>query len=486
MRITVNLTLGITVIGLLLLSGCKPGFQANFTDTPSQIIKTAEPTRTASPVRLSPPTNTPNPTSTQIPNHTKTTDPTLTQKTGHTDTPSPTPTLIVTSGVVHRLCPDLSAPLGLFNLREPYIDSQPGSETIYALYEISELGLASPPEFCTLYLSPPPQGAPQLAGDTLFWKTFDYDNETVAIWQYDPLDKLSDDVLPQHVLVPATEIRIPLEKSGLVELLASPDAEILAWAWTDPELSEEGQYVYNQNITVGWTDRGYATDIWSDVVPEDDGRPHIIRLVKFSEDKARLYYSDEPVGLGRQWPEPAGRYTALYSIPTLGGEVPRLHYDCGMDYWCITDFSEAHDLLLYVRENDLQITKLGTGEAIATIGVSDKYSTLRQALISPDGGIAFLGVVQDPSDYSALPEEVSVFYLEPPYEEDPMLVLSDVGLRNLLGWVSPVGLLADGNFSSESPAGAGTIPNDLMLVWATDGSSDWLPREASGFESLVP
>jgi hypothetical protein len=393
---------------------------------------------------------------------------------------------LVTSGFVHRLCPDLIAPLGLFDLREPYIDSQPDTETIYALYEISELGLASPPESCTLYLSPPPQGPPQLAGDTLFWKTFDYENETVTVWQYDPMDDLSDEVFPQHIRLPATEIEVPLEKSGLVDFLASTDGEILTWAWTNPELNEDGQYVYFQVIAVGWTDRGYATDIWSDVVPEADGRPHIIRLVRISEDNARLYFSDEPVGLGRQWPEPAGRYSALYSIPTLDSEVPALHYDCGVDHWCITDFSEKHDLLVSIQKNTLEVTKMSTGDGIASVQVSEKYSALRQALIGPDGGIAFLGVAQDMSDYSAPPEEVAVFYLKPPYDEDPILVLSDTGLLNLLGWVFPSGLLVDGNTPSENASGRGAIPNDLMLVWVNDGSGDWLLKEAAGFEALVP
>ena len=100
-----------------------------------------------------------------------------------TPTPEPTPTDIPPSGLVDRLCQGVYPPMGIFKLPEPYFEAD---GTIYELYQLLELGLNSSPSGCTLYLSPPPMGSPQLAGNALYWNSFNYEEEHVTVWQYDP------------------------------------------------------------------------------------------------------------------------------------------------------------------------------------------------------------------------------------------------------------------------------------------------------------
>ena len=283
-----------------------------------------------------------------------------------------------------------------------------------------------------------------------------------------------------------------MEKAGLVEFVASEDGDMLAWSFTDPRFNNDSELAYIQTIYAaspnGSTDQRPISEILFDVVPEAGGRPHIIRLQLISADKDLIYYSDEPVGQGRQWPEPLGRYTSLYSISTWGDAYPELLHDCGKAYRCISDFSEELDLLVSIQDsaNEVQITRLSSGETIGSIQAPEMYATLRQALIGPDGGIAFLGIALGSSDFGAPPEDVAVFYLEPPYTGEPVLVLNDPGLLNLLGWVSPREILADGNLLDGSQPDAGTIPSMLMLIDIAAGAGDWLPRAASGFSGLVP
>ena len=148
--------IGITALCLLLFSACTPGPKA--TPTPTQ-LRPAEPVpptaappaaQTLPPAEDKPPTITPASTSTAAPSS--------------TDTPEPTPTLAVASDFVRRLCPHLTAPLGLFAAHEPYIDSSTDPETLYVIYQVEELGLDSPIEPCLLYLAPGPLGTPQLTG----------------------------------------------------------------------------------------------------------------------------------------------------------------------------------------------------------------------------------------------------------------------------------------------------------------------------------
>jgi hypothetical protein len=382
--------------------------------------------------------------------------------------------------------------LGLFAGSEPYIDSSTDPATVYVIYQVEELGMEPLPEPCTLYLAPGPIGAPQLAVDTLFWKTYDHEAETVTIWQYNPQNELAAGLLPQHIPLLHTTIDTTMEKSGLVDFVATADGEMLAWSFTDPRFNDDKELAYVQMIyaasTSGSTDQRPISEILFDVVPEAGGRPHIIRLRRISADKDRIFFSDEPVGLGRQWPEPFGRYTSVYSISTWGDAYPELHYDCGNAYWCISDFSEDLDLLVSIVDNGhtVQITPLSSGDTLGRVQAPDQYNTLRQALIGPDGGIAFLGIANDSSDFAAPPEDVAVFYLEPPYTGEPVLILNDAGLLNLLGWVSPREILADGNLLDASQSTKGTIPSMLMLIDVTTRAGVWLPRDASGYNGLVP
>lgn len=116
----------------------------------------------------------------------------------------------------------------------------------------------------------------------------------------------------------------------------------------------------------------------------------------------------------------------------------------------------------------------------------ETYNLVRQALIGPDGTIAFLGAAIGESDYGDPPEDAAIFVLEPPYQGEPILVLADAGLLNLLGWASPSLLLADGNNLAENPAGNSTLPAHLMLVDFKTGIGVWLPLDADQFVALVP
>jgi hypothetical protein len=105
-------------------------------------------------------------------------------------------------------------------------------------------------------------------------------------------------------------------------------------------------------------------------------------------------------------------------------------------------------------------------------------------VIGPDGTIAFLGVAMGGSDYGDPPEDATIFLIEPPYQDDPVLALSDAGLLNLLGWASPSLVLADGN-NLENTAGNSTLPAHLMLVDIETRVGTWLQYDPDLFVALI-
>ena len=476
--------IAISLLTILLLPACQPQEQASLLVVPQHPTEPALPTGTQFPVQTpaSPENTLPTATATAAADSTPTSLPRPTK--------APAPT--IQRDFVRRMCPELGPPLGLFSIAEPFINQDTDPETVYTLYQVEELkqnGSANP---CILYLSPGPIGEPQIAGNDLFWKSFDHDTESVTVWQYDPLTESTNDSSPQHLSLLQTMMETSMGKSGLTDFVASYDGELLTWSYTDPRVNEDNQLAYVQTIYAispgSPSDQRPVLEIWFDVVPETDGRPHIIRLHLISDEENRIYFSDEPIGLGRHWPEPAGQYSSLYSISTLGDAFPELHYDCGQDYWCISDFSEELDLFITIEgyANAIEIRRLSSGELISTLQLPEAYNFVRQALINPDGGIAMMGVDLDGSIFDGPPTDVAIFYSELPYLEDPILVLSEAGLQNLLGWVSSEQILADGNQQDDIQPSGISIPSKLMLIDIATKSGAWLPVAAHGFSALVP
>lgn len=467
----------VAVLAVFIISGCLTG------TSPTQLQESEDvvPTKTATSAKTPLPTQTPNPTSTHTPEPTPTPVPTL--------TPSPVPTQAVLSGIVRRLCPELRAPLGLFSVPEPFYDNSTDPATLYVLYQVVELGLDSSGESCTFYLSPPPMGAPQFAGDSLFWMSFDYEAEWVMVWKYDLNDVLTDDVYPQHPFLRQTRTNTSIGKAGLFDFVVAESGETLVWSYTDPQPYDDNEMGYVQTMygaaTSGPIDQRPRADVWFDFVPEGDSGANILRPRKISSDGERVFYSQEPVGLGRQWPEPLGHYTSLYSISTWGDAYPELHFDCGREYWCISNFSEEQGILVSIQGDAIRIIELSSGELIREVQAPEAYPLARQAMIGPDGTIAFLGAAMGESDYGDPPEDAAIFLIEPPYQDEPVLVLGDAGLLNLLGWASPSLLLADGNNLAENAAGNSTLPAHLMLVDVETGVGTWLLYDADLFVSLI-
>jgi hypothetical protein len=106
-------------------------------------------------------------------------------------------------------------------------------------------------------------------------------------------------------------------------------------------------------------------------------------------------------------------------------------------------------------------------------------------MIGPDGTVAFLGVAMGAAGYGDPPEAAAIFIIEPAFKNEPVLVLADAGLLNLLGWASPSLVLVDGNNLAENPARDSTLPAHLMLVDLENGVGTWLPYDADRFVSLV-
>jgi hypothetical protein len=88
--------------------------------------------------------------------------------------------------------------------------------------------------------------------------------------------------------------------------------------------------------------------------------------------------------------------------------------------------------------------------------------------------------------FDAPPEDVAIFYSEAPYDREPVLVYSDPGLQNLLGWVSAEHILADGSSQIDDQQASLAIPIQLMLIDITDGSATWLLQDARNFVSVLP
>jgi hypothetical protein len=381
----------------------------------------------------------------------------------------------------------LASPLGLFYDPEPFYDESTDPATLYAHYQVVGLRENPTEEPCDFYLSPPPMGEPQIAGDSLYWKSYDYENEWMMVWKFDLEYQADSEGFPKHHFLRQTRTNTSIEKSGLFDFVISEDGDTVVWAYTSPESYEGYETSYLREIyaaaTSGPIDQRPPVEIWNDFIWEPETESNIVRPLRISPDGERIYYSLEPVGLGRQWPEPLGRYTSLYSNSTWWYGILTPHFDCGNEYWCISDFSEALDLMVSVQGGVIQIFELSSGNLQAEIPAPEGYPTIRQALISPEGVITFLGVVE--GDFGDLPVDVSIFTLQPPYQGDPHLVLHDPGLLNLLGWVSPTQLLADGNDLEGGDTRGWRLPSDLMLVEIETGEGEWLGLEARWFVSLV-
>lgn len=466
------------VLNVFLVFGCKVG------DAPSQPpeLEDIVPTKTKIAEETPFPSRTPNPTSTNTPEPTQTPTPTY--------TPTSIPTQAVLSGIVRRLCPELRAPLGLFSDHGPLYDNSTDPATLYVPYQVVELALESSSPPCTFYLSPPPMGDPQFAGDSLFWKSFDYENEWIMVWNYDPQDILTDEAYPQHLNLRHTRTNTSIGKAGLFDFVVDESGKAIVWSYTDPQPYDENEMGYVQGLyaaeTSGPIDQRPTVELWFDFVSEADSGSNIIRPRKFSSDGERVFYSVEPVGLGRQWPEPMGRYSSLYSISTWWDATQEFHFDCGNDYWCISDFSEEQDILITIQDNTIQIRNLSSGELIREVGALEAYNLVRQALIGPDGAIAFMEIDMGDGVYGDPPEDVAIYSVEPPYQGEPVLILSDAGLLNLLGWASPSLLLADGNNLPENASAIQTTSADVILVNVETGMGEWLPLGANHFVDLVP
>jgi hypothetical protein len=467
----------IALLVVLIFTSC----QSSPSATQPQVSEQVTATETAAPTQTPLPTQTPEPTSTFTPEPTPTTVPTL--------TPSPVPTQAVLSGIVRRLCPELRAPLGLFSVHEPFYDHSTDPPTLYVLYQVQELRLDPSGDPCTFYLSPLPMGDPKFAGDFLFWKSFNDEKEWIMVWKYDSTYVPTDDVYPQHPFLRQTRTNTTIGKAGLFDFVVDESGETLVWTYTDPHPYDDNQMGYAQSIygaaTSGPIDQRPPVEIWFDFVPEGDSPAKIVRPRVISADGELVYYSLEPVGLGRQWPEPLGHYTSLYMISTWWDAFPEMLFDCGNEFWCISDFSEAQDILVSIQGDALRIGELSSGELIRELQAPAAYPLARGALIAPDGTIAFLGVAMGESEYGDPPEDAAIFLLEPPYQGEPVLVLRDAGLLNLRGWASPGLLLADGNNLAENAAGNSTLPARLMLVDVETGVSTWLDYAADLFVSLI-
>ena len=134
----------------------------------------------------------------------------------------------------------------------------------------------------------------------------------------------------------------------------------------------------------------------------------------------------------------------------------------------------------------MSISRLSTGDLLAAYQLAENFSMLRQALVGPNGKVAFLAVEKDLADVDSVVENVTVFFVDPPYVADPMAVFSDPGLRNLHGWLSPEEILADGIPKFEEVPEKKLLPTDFILVNLVNRSGVWLPTELRGFETLIP
>ncbi|MFL7892498.1 MAG: hypothetical protein ACK2UM_04320 [Anaerolineales bacterium] len=468
--------LGITMFfTALLFARCTSSVTPSDPQQPGELKVTT--TSTAAKIPLSTltpslvPSLSPQPTATPVP----------TQKA------SPTPTQAILSKIVRRMCPDLRSPVGLFSTTGPIYDESTNPATVYVPYQVEELRLDPSDASCSFYLSPPPMGNPQFAGDFLFWMSFDPDSEWVMVWKYDLNAGQLEDGFPQNSFLRQTRTNTSIGKAGLFDFVVAEDGETLVWSYTEPNPYDVDEMGYFQTMygadTSGPIDQRPAVDIWNDFVPEGDSGGRIIRPIR--SDGERVYFSQEPVGLGTQWPEPRGRYTNLYSIQTWGYDSPDLHFDCGGEHWCITDFSDDQGILVSIQEELLRIVDLTSAELIREVQALVDYPLVRQAMIGPDGSIAFLGFRMDHAGNGEPPVDAALFLIDPPYLDDPVMVLDNAGLLNLIGWAAPHLVLVDGNNPAIMENNNSTLPQTLMLVDIEKGEGTWLEYDVSQFITLV-
>jgi hypothetical protein len=332
-------------------------------------------------------------------------------------------------------------------------------------------------------------GIPQFAGETLFWKSFDQEQEEAMVWKYDLNDSLVDNVFPQHPNVRQTRTNTSIGKAGLYDFVVAESGETLVWTYTDPQPYDDNTMGYARSMygspTSGPIDQRPPVELMFDFLPENPSGACVLRPRKLSMDESQVYFSLEPVGLGTTWPEPLGRFTSLYSINVDWDSSPELVYDCGREYWCISDFSEEHDILISMLDGTIQIFGLSGGELIREVKPPETYPLVRQAMIGPGGTIAFLGVAMGEPGLGGSPEGAAIFILEPLYQAEPILVLEDAGMLNLIGWAGPGLLLVNGNDLAKNST-PGITHTDLMLLKVETGVSQWLPHNTAGFVSLIP
>ena len=465
-----------TVIILFSLVGCMNATNPNPTSEPEIATPTLTPRSTNTPL----PTEIKLPSPTGAPQHTSAPEPTA--------TPTPVPTPVVMNQLVQRLCPELRPPLGLFSSAGPVYDTLMDPPVLYIPYDVIELNDDPPVEPCTLYLSPAPLGVPQFAGETLYWKSFDPEQEWSLVWKYDLNDSLEDNVFPQHPNLRQTRINTSIGKSGLYDFVVADSGETLVWTYTDPQPYDENTMGYVRTMyaspAIGPIDQRPPVEIINDFFAENTSGAGILRPRKLAKNEEMVYFSLEPIGLGRTWPEPLGRISSLYTIEISWMSLPELDLDCGREYWCISDFSEQQDLLIQMLDGSIKIIELSSGDLIREVQAPESHPILRQALIGPDGRIAFLGVVMGDNSFGEPPESAAIYTLAPFYEEEPIMVLEDAGLLNIIGWAGPGLLLLDGN-NLVTNSNPGITPTDLMLVDIETGVGKWLPYAAAGFVSLI-
>jgi hypothetical protein len=333
-------------------------------------------------------------------------------------------------------------------------------------------------------------GDPQFAGETLFWKSFDHEQEWSMIWKYDLNDSLVDNVFPQHPNLRQTRTNTSIGKSGLYDFAVAESGENLVWTYTDPQPIDDNSMGYVRSMygspAIGPIDQRPSVEIMHDFFSESPSGAGILRPRNLSMDEDLVYYSLEPVGLGRTWPEPLGRFSSLYTIDISWTSSPELVFDCGKEYWCISDFSEEYDLLISMLDSAINIIELSSSELINEVQAPESHPLVRQAMIGPDGTIAVLGVTMGENGIGEPPEGAAIYILPTNYQAEPILVLEDAGMLNLIGWAGPGLLLVDGNDLAKNSTPGLTPAADLMLLDIENGVGQWLPHNAAGFVSLIP
>jgi hypothetical protein len=248
-----------------------------------------------------------------------------------------------------------------------------------------------------------------------------------------------DALVIQRYLPDGTVVDLPYTMTApgasYTGFVVSPDARLIAWGVIGPTPGSDDPAT---NLYVASLETG---ELRATVGPVSSMQPRGLMPVRFDDSGNKLFYAEQPYGIGGSWVAFHGRYDTLYAIATDGSGTLEPLFDCGGGGvgLCIGDFLTVDGAVTALAYVDAQagtvVVQNGAGQVLNTLQPGAEY--VGYPTWSPGGELVFYTAdLAEMSDGPPTPAMATLQRVAPPTAPAETL-LGDPALA------LPVGFLDD-------------------------------------------